>query len=88
MATIDLINAYTSTNISTSEVEGGKVDMCKAIDEMIEEGRIEGRKEGREDVMAEIKQLRASGLSADQILKKIEQNANRKPRARKKSKDN
>lgn len=88
VATIDLINAYTSTNISTNEVEGGKVDMCKAIDDMIEEGRIEGRKEGREDVMAEIKQLRASGLSADQILKKIEQNANRKPRARKKSKDN
>ncbi len=62
--------------------------MCKAIDDMIEEGRIEGRKEGREDVMAEIKRLRASGLSADQILKKIEQNANRNPRARKKSKDN
>ena len=66
--------------------------MCKAIDDMIEEGRKEGRKEGhmegrveeRQDFADKIKKLRASGMSSDQILKKIEQSVNRKPRTRKK----
>ena len=71
--------------------------MCKAIDDMIEEGRKEGReeglkegrnegrKEGRTEIIDEIKKLSADGLSLDQIVKKIEQKNNRKPRTRKKN---
>ncbi len=86
--TIELINTFTSTKISTKEANGGKIDMCKAIDDMIEEGRKEGRMEGRveerQDFADKIKKLRASGMSSDQILKKVEQSVNRKPRTRKK----
>ena len=53
--------------------------MCKAIDDMIEEGRNEARNE----IIDEIKKMSADGLSLDQIITKIEQKNNRKPRARK-----
>ena len=59
--------------------------MCKAIDDMIEEGRREGRNEARNEIIDEIKKMSADGLSLDQIITKIEQKNNRKPRARKKS---
>ncbi len=83
--TIDLINTYTSTNIATKNVDGGKIDMCKAIQDMMEESRVEGRAEERKEIADEIKTLRASGMSADKILKKIERDASRNARARKKA---
>ncbi len=76
--TIELINTFSSTNISTKEAEVGKVDMCKAIEDMIEEGRNEGRNE----IIDEIKKMSADRLSLDQIITKIEQKNNRKPRTR------
>lgn len=76
--TIDLINTYTSANISTKQSKGGKIDMCKAIQDMLEEER----KEMSKEIADEIKNLRASGMSADQILKKIERDANRNARTR------
>ena len=42
-----MINAYTSSNISKEEAKGGQVNVCTAIQELIEEGRAEGRAEGR-----------------------------------------
>ena len=51
-ASADLINAATGSRLKY-RARGGKVDMCKAIDDMrnrsLEEGREEGRKEGREE---------------------------------------
>ena len=92
--TADLINTYTAANISTAEAEGGKVDMCTAIQEMIEEGRTEGRVQGRQDGRTErdteikdlIQTMRASGASPEQILRQIEQSTSKKPRTRTKRK--
>ncbi len=94
--TVNLINTYTTVKISTDEVDGGKINMGNAIQEMIEDGRKEGRKEGQKEgraeerkemskaIVDEIKKLRASGMPADQILQKIERDANRNARTRKK----
>lgn len=57
----DLAAAYTNTygilQRKSYYMEEGQVDMCKAIDDMIEdgrnEGRAEGRKEGREEMLSE-----------------------------------
>ncbi len=104
VSTVDIINAYTATNISTSNADGGKVDMCKAIQDMMEESRVEGHEQGLKEghakglkeghakerkemskaIADEIKSLRASGMSADQILQKIERDANRNARTKKK----
>ena len=46
-SSIDMINAFTDANISKAEAEGGQVNMCTAIKELIEEGREEGREEGQ-----------------------------------------
>ena len=94
VATVDLINTYTATNISTENAEGGKINMCKAIQEMIEDGRAEGQKEGCKkgrnkrdtEINRLIDKLRATGASADQILRAIEQTTRKKaPRSRKKT---
>ena len=69
VTTVDLINTYTATNISTKTVEGGKVDMCKAIQEMIEDGRTEYGTE----INNLIQKLRKSGATDSQILREIEQ---------------
>ncbi len=84
VSTVDMINAYTATNISTKNADGGKIDMCKAIQDMMEESRVEGHAEGQKEIADTIKTLRASGMSADQILKKIERDAKRNARTRKK----
>ena len=40
--TVDMINTFTNSKISCKESKGGKINMCVAIQEMIEEGRTEG----------------------------------------------
>ena len=40
--TVDLINAYTDSKISKKEAKGGKINMCTAIQGLIEDGRVEG----------------------------------------------
>ncbi len=40
--TIDIINTYTDSKISKKEAKGGKVNMCTAIQGLIEDGRTEG----------------------------------------------
>lgn len=52
-SSVDMINAFTDANISKPEAEGGQVNMCTAIKELIEEGREEGRTEG-EDMLADL----------------------------------
>ena len=51
--TVDMINAYTSANISRDEMEGERINMCTAIKELMEDSRIEGREEGRQEGRAE-----------------------------------
>ena len=48
-----MINTYTNTNISKKKTRRGKIDMCTAIQGMIEDGRTEGRTEG-ENMMIEL----------------------------------
>ena len=84
--TADLINTYTAANISTAEAEGGKVDMCTAIQEMIEDGRQNGRTERDTEIKDLIETLRASGASPEQILRKIEHSTVKKPHSRTKRK--
>lgn len=37
-----MINLYTAANISVSDSEGGRINMCQAIKDIKEEGRAEG----------------------------------------------
>ena len=46
ISTVDMINEFTNSKISTKGAVGGKVNMCKAIQELIQDGRNEGIKEG------------------------------------------
>ena len=58
--TIDMINTYTNAKISKEGAEGGKVDMCTAIQGIYEDGKTEGRKEGRmegADMLAKLLKL-------------------------------
>ncbi|MCR5673004.1 MAG: transposase [Lachnospiraceae bacterium] len=53
ITTIDMINTYTSANFPTDNAEGGKVDMCKGWQDLLEEEHDEGRAEGRVEGRAE-----------------------------------
>ena len=71
LRTVDLINAYTTTNISTKNAEGGKIDMGNAFQELQEDWRAEGRREYHEKIIDFIKKQQASGVSSDEILQEI-----------------
>ncbi len=45
--TVDIINTYTSSKISKKDMEGGKINVCTAIQGIYEDGKTEGRAEGR-----------------------------------------
>ena len=49
VATVDIINAYTAAKISKKEAKGGKVNVCTAIQGLIEDGRNEGLRQGRKE---------------------------------------
>lgn len=84
VTTVDLINTYTAANIPTEETEGETIDMCKAIQEMMEDSRNERDSE----INNLIQKLRKSGASDSQILCEIEKNINKNaPRSRKKRAD-
>ena len=51
--TVDIINTYTSANISKKNAEGGRINVCTAIQGLIEDGRIQGLKEGRKEGLEE-----------------------------------
>ena len=55
--TVEMINIYTSANISVCESEGGRINMCQAIEDIKEEGRAEGIKEGIKEGTDLINQL-------------------------------
>lgn len=40
--TVNMINTYTKANIKIDNEVGGEINMCKAIQDMVEEGRNEG----------------------------------------------
>ena len=44
--TVDIINTYTNARISKNDMRGGRVNMCTAIQELMEDERIAGRTEG------------------------------------------
>lgn len=46
VGTVDIINVYTNAKISKKDVKGDRINMCTAIQGLIEEGRAEGRVEG------------------------------------------
>ncbi len=78
VTTVDLINTYTATHISTETSEGGKVDMCKAIQEMIEDGREEGREEKQDEIVKFILKQQAAGVPAEKIIQEITKNSRRR----------
>ncbi len=91
--TVDLLNAYTASNISTKNAEGGKVDMCKAIQDLQNDARAEGHKAGQNEGRTKrdtelnnlIQKCRKSGATDSQILREIEQSINKNAsRSRKK----
>ena len=42
VGTVDIINIYTDAKISKKKAEGGKLNMCTAIQGLMEDSRIEG----------------------------------------------
>ena len=64
---VTIINALTNSNL---KIEEGKdeVQMCKALDDLIEDGRNEGRKEG---IVALISICREFGIGDNEIITKI-----------------
>ena len=52
ISTVEVINAFTNANIriSEKEKEEGKVNMCKAIEELQNEARAEGKAEGEAEL--------------------------------------
>ena len=84
----DNVLADAATDISTKTAKGGKVDMCKAFQEIKEdaraEGRAEGRAKGRAEIIDFIKKQQASGISPEQILQEIMKKPSRKTRVRQK----
>ena len=72
---VTIINALTNSNL---KIEEGKdeVQMCKALDDLIEDGRNEGRNEGRiegikEGIRALISLCREFGIGDNEIITKI-----------------
>ena len=68
VSTIDIINTYTSATISKKEAEGGRVDMCQAIQGIFEDGKIEGREEGEKLLAKLIKLLTPGTKEYDKAL--------------------
>ena len=66
--TVDLINAYTDSKISKKEAKGGKVNMCTAIQGLIEDGRVKGRAEGENKAFELIKLLKPGTKEYDKAL--------------------
>ncbi len=70
--TVDMINIYTGTKISTENAKGGQVKVCQALKEIMEEERIEGRTEGRDegaDMLARLlKAIGPGGKDFDRAL--------------------
>ena len=66
--TVDLINAYTDSKISKKEAKGGKINMCTAIQGLIEDGRAEGRIEGEDMVLKLIKLLKPGTKEYDKAI--------------------
>ena len=65
--TVTIINKLTNSNL---KIEEGmeKVHMCKALDDLIEDGRIEGRNEG---IVALISICREFGIEDNDIIAKV-----------------
>jgi len=51
--TYQFINELTNSNSNIDIIEGDEVNMCKAINDLIKEGKIEGKKEGKEEATYE-----------------------------------
>ena len=67
--TVRIINILTGSEIPEEVNEdGGKVNMCKAIDEMVNTGRIEGKIEGRMEGIQEGRNLMLAELYAEKVI--------------------
>ncbi len=75
--TVDMINTYTNAKISKKEAKGGKIDMCVAIQGMIEDGRIEGRAEGADMLAKLLKLLKPGSKEYDKALNATEKERRR-----------
>ena len=55
-----------------SEGKGGQVNMCTALEELMNEGRLEGRREGRlEGIQATISTCKSFNASKDVTVKNL-----------------
>ena len=67
ITTVDMINTFTNIGFPTDNAEGGKVDMCKGWQDLIEEERTIERTESTVQTIRNImKNLR---LTAEQAVK-------------------
>ena len=72
----DVISRYTNflkrDEISAkSKGEGGKIDMCQAVTELMEESKAEGRAEGRAGLVLDL--LKRIGQISDELFQRIMQ---------------
>ncbi|MBQ9606190.1 MAG: hypothetical protein IJV16_03320 [Lachnospiraceae bacterium] len=68
VGTVDIINIYTDAKISKRKAEGGKVNMCTAIEGLMEDSRIEGQEQGENRALELIKLLEPGTKEYDKAL--------------------
>jgi len=66
--TVDMINTYIGTKISTKNAKGGQVKVCQALQELIEDERAEGRAEGADLLAKLLKAIQPGSKDLDKAL--------------------
>ncbi|MBQ9504684.1 MAG: hypothetical protein IJU93_06705, partial [Lachnospiraceae bacterium] len=66
--TVDIINTYTNARISKRDMKGGRIDVCIAIQGLIEDGKMEGRVEGENMLIKLLKLLTPGSKEYDKAL--------------------
>ena len=78
VSTVDMINTYSSMNISTENEKGGHIDMCQAFQEILADERAEGRAEGVVDnIRSMMKNLKLTAKQAMDVLEISEEERSR-----------
>ena len=68
VGTVDIINIYTDAKISKRKAEGGKVNMCTAIQGIYEDGKTEGFAEGVDSLAKLLKLLKPGSKDYEKAL--------------------
>ena len=66
--TVDMINTYIGTSISTKNAKGGQVKVCQALQELMDERYIEGQGSGEDRLARLLKAIKPGSKDFDKAL--------------------